>query len=123
MANIELQGVDELMNKVNRLGKKGTRIENRALKNAGSVVKKAIKEEAPVKTGRLRENINTSGIRTKEGIKHVAIGPGSDAFYAVFIEFGTVHIRANPFMSRGYERSKGEAMNKISEELRRGLGL
>ena len=32
-------------------------------------------------------------------------------------------MKANPFMSRGYEMSKGEAESKIEEEIKRGLGL
>jgi HK97 gp10 family phage protein len=58
-----------------------------------------------------------------DGMKQVEVGPGKDAFYGKFVEFGTVKIRANPFMGRGYETSKEKAMDTIKENLRKGLGL
>ena len=123
MANIEIEGMQELLDKLQKLGDQSKSIENKALKKAGSVVEDAIKNEAPVRSGNLKKSIKTSGVKTKDGMKHVEVGPGNDGFYGKFIEFGTVHIKANPFMGRGYEKSKNEAMNKISEEIRKGLGL
>ena len=123
MAKMEIEGIEELLDKLQRLGEQSKSIENKALKKAGSVVEDAIKNEAPVRSGNLKKSIKTSGVKTKNGIKHVEIGPRNDGFYGKFIEFGTVHIKANPFMGRGYEKSKNEAMNKISEEIRKGLGL
>lgn len=123
MANIEIEGMQELLDKLQRLGEQSKSIENKALKKAGSVVEDAIKNEAPVRSGTLQKSIKTSGVKTKDGMKHVEVGPGNDGFYGKFIEFGTVHIKANPFMGRGYEKSKNEAMDKISEEIRKGLGL
>jgi HK97 gp10 family phage protein len=40
-----------------------------------------------------------------------------------FVEFGTVKMKANPFMARGYETSKNRAVEKVADELRKGLGL
>ena len=40
-----------------------------------------------------------------------------------FIEFGTVHMAANPFMSRGYQASKDQTLEEIARVLQRGLGL
>ncbi|QNO13332.1 HK97 gp10 family phage protein [Alkalicella caledoniensis] len=123
MAKMELEGVEELLSELQKLGDQSKRVENKALREAGSVVEDAIKNEAPVRSGTLKKSIKTSGVKTKDGMKHVEVGPGNDGFYGKFIEFGTVHIKANPFMGRGYEKSKNEAMNKISEEIRKGLGL
>lgn len=39
------------------------------------------------------------------------------------MEFGTVKMKANPFMARGYETSKENAMEKIEKNLKEGLGL
>ena len=123
MAKMEIEGIEELLDKLQRLGEQSKRIENKALREAGSVVEEAIKNETPVRSGTLKKSIKTSGVKTKDGMKHVEVGPGNDAFYSRFVEFGTVKLKANPFMGRGYEKSKNEAMNKISEEIRKGLGL
>ena len=123
MANLELEGIENLIAEVEKLGAKGSRIENKALREAGEVMKEAIKQEAPRKTGTLKESIEVSGVKTKDGFKHVAVGPGKEGWYGKFLEFGTVKMKAKPFMAPGYERSKAGALEKISEELRKGLGL
>ena len=118
-----LLGIDELISEVEKLGQKGSRIENTALREAGEVVREAIENEAPEDSGDLKESIAVSRVKTKDGVKHVEIGPDKDGFYGKFVEFGTVKQKANPFMSRGYEKSKENASNKVEDELRKGLGL
>ncbi len=123
MADMKLEGMDELLAEVERLGKAGNRIENKALKEAGDVVKTSIQNETPTRTGKLKSSIEVSRVKTKGGIKQVEIGPGPDGYYGKFLEFGTVKMKANPFMSRGYETSKSESIRIIEEEIRKGLGL
>lgn len=123
MARLDLEGMENLINEVQRLGQQGSKIENKALKEAGAVVKAAIQNETPVRTGKLKESITVSGVKTKDGVKYVGVGPGKNGWYGKFVEFGTVKMSANPFMTRGYERSKENAMETIKEELRKGLGL
>lgn len=126
MANeveFELMGIEDLITEVERLGKQGARIENKALREAGEVVKEAIQNETPVDTGTLKKSIDVSRVKTKDGMKQVEVGPDNEGWYGKFVEFGTVKIRANPFMGRGYESSKNKAMDTIKENLRKGLGL
>ena len=123
MAKVELTGMGNLIAEVEKLGVQGSRIENRALREAGELVRGAIEKEAPKRTGTLKESIKASGVRTREGMKQVLVGPGDAGWYGKFVEFGTVKMKANPFMARGYETSKEEAVEKIAEELKKGLGL
>lgn len=123
MAKVELTGVKELLNEVEKLGAKGNQIENKALREAGALMKESIAREAPRRTGKLKKSIEVSGVRTKDGMKHVQVGPGKDGYYGKFVEFGTVKMRARPFMAPGYENAKSQALDKIAQELRKGLGL
>lgn len=123
MADMKLEGMDELLAEVERLGKAGNRIENAALREAGDAVKTSIQNETPTRSGKLKASISVSRVKTKGGIKQVEVGPGPDGYYGKFLEFGTVKMRANPFMSRGYETSKAKAERIIEEEIRKGLGL
>lgn len=123
MADLKLEGIEDLIAEVEKLGAKGSRIENQALREAGEIVRQAIKQEAPQRTGTLKKSIETSGVKTKDGVKHVEVGPDKEGWYGKFVEFGTVKMKANPFMARGYENSKDWAVDKIAEELRKGLGL
>lgn len=121
--NLELMGIEGLITEVERLGKQGVRLENKALKEAGDVVKEAIQNETPVDTGTLKKSITVSRVKTKDGMKQVEVGPDDEGWYGKFVEFGTVKIRSNPFMGRGYETSKDKAMDTIKQNLRKGLGL
>jgi HK97 gp10 family phage protein len=123
VANMKLEGMENLLNELDKLGQKGSRIENKALKEAGNIVKESIVKEVPVRTGKLKENITVSNVKSKDGVKKVEVGPGKDEYYAAFLEFGTTNMNANPFISRGYENSKEEAEKVIVEEIKKGLGL
>ncbi|MCD8502944.1 MAG: HK97 gp10 family phage protein [Bacillaceae bacterium] len=123
MAKIEIEGIENVVRELEKLGNKGRRIENTALKKAGETVQGAVQAETPTRTGQLKESIAVSNVKTKGGVKHVEVGPNNKGWYGKFVEFGTVKMKANPFMSRGYEKSKGEAMDTIRSELKKGLGL
>lgn len=120
---MKVEGMENLLAEVERLGKAGNRIENKALKEAGDAVKTSIQNETPTRTGKLKASIEVSRVKTKGGIKQVEVGPGPDGYYGKFQEFGTAKIKANPFISRGYEMSKDKASRIIEEEIRKGLGL
>ena len=123
MADMKLEGMENLLAEIEKLGKAGSKIENRALREAGDVVKESIEKEVPVRTGKLKQSITVSNVKTKDGVKRVEVGPDKDGYYGKFVEFGTVKMKANPFMSRGYETSKEEAMSTIEKNLKEGLGL
>ena len=123
MARVELDGLEDLINAVQRLGNEGRKIENKALKEAGAVMQEAIQNVTLVRTGKLKNSITVSGVRTQDGVKYVAVGPSKDVYWGKFVEFGTVKMRAKPFMAPGYENGKEQATATIKEELRRGLGL
>ena len=105
MADMKVEGMENLLAEIERLGREGSRIENRALKEAGEAVKQSIQNETPTRSGKLKASISVSRVKTKGGIKQVEVGPGPDGYYGKFLEFGTIKMRANPFMSRGYETS------------------
>lgn len=129
MAEIELQGMQELLNSLTELGRKGSRIENKALLAAA----KPILDEATSTSafsdvsGKLRAGLKISRVKNKGGTKHVLIGIEkgdiSEIFYGKFLEFGTSRQNASPFLQPAYESKKGEAIRILREEFRKGLGL
>lgn len=123
MADLRLDGVENLLNELEKLGKEGEKIERIVLVKAGEKVKEAIVKEAPYRTGNLRDNIKITKLKKVDGAAFVEVYPSKDAFYAAFLEFGTTKMKANPFMSRGYENSKEDVEELIVEEIKKGLGL
>ena len=125
MAEIKLEGMNELLDQLEKLGRKGARIENDALKKAGEIVKESIEDKAPERegSGNLKRSIEVSKIKIKEGQKIVEVGPNDDGFYGKFLEFGTTKMAAQPFMGPGFEAVKDEAVEAIKDTIREGLGL
>lgn len=126
---MELEGVDELIKKIEELGKRGSRIENKALKKAGQVIVDEAKKTTAFtdRTGKLRKGLKVSGVRSKDGNKYVLAGiqkdDNSEIFYGKFLEFGTSKMNARPFLGPAYESKKDEARKVIIQELKKGLGL
>lgn len=87
MADMKLEGMENVLNEIEKLGQKGSRIENKALREAGDVVKEAIQKETPIRTGKLKESITRSNIKTKDGVKRVEVGPDKDGWYGKVCRF------------------------------------
>ncbi|NRY61512.1 HK97-gp10 family putative phage morphogenesis protein [Clostridium beijerinckii] len=127
MADIELTGVDEILNKLQQIGTNISRLENKALKNAAEPVL----EDAKVtnafndRSGRLRKGLKISNIKNKEGMKYVLVGvdksDNSKIFYGKFLEFGTSKISARPFLQPAYEKNKDNIQQTIAKTLKEGL--
>ncbi len=127
VAKIELEGIQELLDNLQQLGQKASRIENQALtKAAGPILADAV-QNAPEKTGRGKRGLKISRPRKKGEKKYVLVGIDrgdiSEIFYMKFHEFGTSKMKARPFLGPAYEKHKQKAVEIIRDELRRGLGL
>lgn len=125
MADIELKGVQEIVDKLQAIGANVSKLENQALKNAAEPVLEDAKTNVPVKTGKLKKGLMISNISKKDGIKCIRVGldrgDNSEIFYGKFIEFGTSKRAAHPFLQPAYEKNKETIKDKISETLRTGL--
>lgn len=127
--NAELKGIDELMKRIEEMGRKGASIENKALKTAAKVIEDEAKKTSSFKdkSGKLREEISVSGIKRRKGNKHVLVGlqkdDNSNVFYGKFLEYGTSKMSARPFMGPAFQSKKSLASQIIINELRKGLGL
>jgi len=127
MAEIDLQGMEELLNRLTELGKVGSKIGNKALLAAAEPILNEMVANAPVLSGKGITALKTSKVKTRGDTKHVLIGIEkgdiSEVFYMKFHEFGTSKMPAKPFMQPAYESKKAEAIRVLKEEFRRGLGL
>lgn len=127
MASMELEGMDNLIRRIEEMGKAGVRVENKALKKAGELIVEEAKNNVPVKTEKLKKGLKVSGVRKKNGNKFVLAGiqkgDNSKIFYGKFLEFGTSKMKAQPFMGPAYESKKEEAKEIIKQELKNALNL
>lgn len=128
MANIELEGMAELIDKVNKLGDKGEEIKKKALDKAGELVKVTMEMKAPRSDETKRhmaDNIQVSKIEKENEIDFVKIGPNkgdnSEFFYSKFTEWGTSKIPAQHWAEKSVLENKRDINQIIMEELKRGL--
>lgn len=127
MAQMELQGMDELVKRLTELGKQGAKIENKALIAAAQPILDEMVANAPVLSGDGKAALKTSRVKTKGDSKNVLIGIEkgdiSEVFYMKFHEFGTSKMPAKPFMQPAYLSKKSEAIEILKSKFRSGLGL
>jgi HK97 gp10 family phage protein len=128
VAKIELEGMQELIDRVNKLGVKGEIIKKKALEKAGNLVKDSMEKNAPrssLSKKHMADNIKVSDIEKENGVDFVEIGPNkgdnSEFFYSKFSEWGTSSQPAQHWAENSVLENKREINNIIKEELQRGL--
>lgn len=127
MANIRVTGIDEMLRRLHQIGSQATKIENEALRAGAEVLKRTMEKNAPGPSQKRRlhliRNIQMSRVKYKKGEKVIEVGPGKDAFYAHFLEFGTTKMAARPFVEPSVYEAAEAVVGRITAVLRRGLRL
>jgi HK97 gp10 family phage protein len=128
VAKIELEGMQELIDKVNKLGFKGDEIKKNALDKAGEMVKQSMEKKAPrskENKKHMADHIKVSDIERSNGVDFVKIGPDkgdiSEFFYSKFTEWGTSKIPAQHWASKSVKENQKMINDVIRDELERGL--
>ncbi len=125
-AEIALEGIDELIAKLNAMGANLSTLSNKALKAGADPIFAEMVANVPVRTGKAKAELKIGKVKIKSGIKYVLIGldksDNSKAFYLKFSEFGTSKMPAKPFMGPAYEQRKKQSLENIKQVLKGGLG-
>ncbi len=119
-----MTGVRALNRVLRKLPKK---IQGRVLQSAaaagGRVISKAAKQNVAVATGALRDSIaarKPSGKGRSSGI--VLVGPTwPQGAHGHLVEFGTEHMRAQPWLRPAWDAKKDVALDKIGVSLGRAV--
>ncbi|MBA4543853.1 HK97 gp10 family phage protein [Thermoactinomyces daqus] len=127
MAEMEFTGMDEMIIKLQQLGARAARVENAALRAGAEELQKTMSRNAPgpsdKKRKHLKENIQMSRVKQKDGVKAIEVGPGKESFYAQFLEFGTSKMSPHPFVGPSIDESAPRVTEAMAEKLRKGIGL
>lgn len=124
---IDLNGINSLVAELRRRGEDAVkRVESRALRAAAEPIRVAMQERAARSTlsrkYHLQDNIVVSGVKRKDGVKYVEIGPNKRVSWrAHFVEFGTSQQQAEPYIEPGFLAKKDDALQILADELRKGL--
>ncbi|AFQ50444.1 HK97-gp10 family putative phage morphogenesis protein [Burkholderia cepacia] len=132
MSSVQILGLADLQAGFVKLAKAQT---TKALRRATVAGAKVIRDEAraraPKKTGRLRRNIVSAALRQKDalglataGVRVRTKGKGgspTNAFHWRFVELGTQHMRAQPFVRPAFDASIAQAEGAIRTEIARAI--
>jgi HK97 gp10 family phage protein len=136
---VKIEGLQEVEEALSQAGPKLARAAMRkALKRGGDVFLARAKQRAPIlkkatpqrQPGELRDAITEvvkltpkqEAGRARIGLKHdPAKGNQSPGVYGLFVEFGSVHNTAQPYMRPAYDSARQEAADVFAEEIRRGV--
>ena len=122
MAKIDLTGMDELLKELYAIGEKvATRAENKALREGAEMLRQEISNRAPRKTGKLAANIVKTGVKIKNGVRYIEVGPGKNVFYGLYHELGTTKMPARPFIGPALEEKRSEVFSTMADVLRKEI--
>ena len=128
---VRVEGLSELGEAMRALGADMAGKVARSMTAAGAtVIKRAAQSKAPVDTGNLKKNVVVKRLPKSEtnlSSEHiVTVRQGKltekqrktglqDAFYARFVEFGTVNAPAQPFLRPAFDENGEKALQAMIE--------
>lgn len=123
--SFKFEGGKEIAAALLQLSDRGARaIQQEALLDGAEVIRPAIAKAAPRRAPKpdIADNIVTSRLNvTEEHGGGLAVGPQKGFYYGTFLEFGTAHMSAQPFMRPGFDTTVGEALTTIGSSFWREL--
>lgn len=128
MSNFDLDFscIEEFQGKIEKLGKKVSKIEDKALEAGAEPILQEMISKCPVRTGKARSHLKASKPKKIKGVKTVKIGinkeDNSEAFYLKFYEYGTSRGQiARPFMRPAFENKRKKGISEMAEVIRKEL--
>lgn len=134
MSNVsfEVKGLKELNAKLKSIGPfVRDKVLSSAVNSGAQIIKRDAIARAPLDTGTLKRSIYVKRISERgnnEAAYIVGVRKGKkfrkknqDAFYWTFVEFGTKHFAAMPFLRPAFEANKEAALDKIKKTLAVGV--
>ena len=124
LAGTRLEGAKDLDRLLRRLpAKVGKRVATRAVRQGANVIRDEAKRTAPrgtepasPKYGRLADNIRVTKVRDGFAGVVMAVTVGQ-AFWGMFLEFGTSRQPARPWLRPAFHAKAGEAVAKMGTSL------
>jgi HK97 gp10 family phage protein len=129
--SMQLDGMSELLSKLASIGTDVEHVKSEALNDGAKVVQQAAINKVPKDTGELAGNIVISDVAGGT----VQIGPNSNGFYGMFLEFGreahgkrgkrkgNPSMTPRPFLQPAFEEKVDEVQNEMASVIKKRLGL
>lgn len=130
MASVKLEGFDKLLKQFNEL-EIAKDEKQKWVTQAAESIKKEIKSAA----AKLDDEVETKnnllyGGTLADNIDIKVANDGSEAYvttgqayWAIFLEHGTVNTKKKPFFYKSFKKAENKALKKIQKEMKEKLGL
>lgn len=120
-----IEGLDEIENALLELSTKKARAGMRdGLGESGEFMRVSMALEAPSDSGHMARTMQSKvSLSTRNDEGTVSVGPSKDAYYAQFVEFGSIHNRPNPFMRRTFDAAGQKMLEVFTNTMKKYLGL
>lgn len=119
---IEVEVERRLLENLGRLKQEiAAQILSEAVKKGAELVCEDARQRVPRQTGTLARSLMVDEPKViKDGVE-VAIGPSKEGWYAHFVEMGTKHSQAQPFLRPALRAQKDAAERVIADMVRAGI--
>lgn len=122
MANkipIKVNGLPEALSKLRKYQSRKKKQIKDELRVGAFKIEGSAKDVVAVATGRLKGSIATDD----SDIAILIMRVGTNVFYAVYVEFGTKHMEARPYLYPAFFSHENEIVKAIGRVLRKDIGL
>lgn len=126
---MEIQGLEELQRDIEKLLKTKNEMKKVVKKNGAELQKNAMKNARHsasggvfakgYTTGHTRKNLQQNGVRLTDDGLTATISSTTD--YAAYLEYGTRHMEAEPYMKPAYEKQKRVFEEEIEKVVEKNL--
>lgn len=92
----------------------------KAVREAAKMVRDRAAQLAPRDTGKLAGSMMYTSAGQRNALNRIVflVGPSRDAYYGLFLEFGTAFIYPQPFLKPAFDQMEGPATAKMAEVIR-----
>lgn len=139
-----IEGLDRLSRKLKLLPQRAVEAAARSLEESAEDLVKMMRRLVPKDSGDLAKSIGWTwgdapkgamvlgtfkgkgGVSKAKSSLTITVyaggkGPGFDAFYARFQEFGTIHMSANPFFFPSYRTKRRAIRSKLTRDVKKAI--
>lgn len=119
---IQLEGGKQLEKALKQLpGRIAKKVVRGATLAGAGVVRKEAKRRVAFESGTLKKSISARKTDQTPTSVTYSVGPTTKGFYGQFLEIGTQHQQARPFLRPAFDEKQSEIVAKIEERLGKGI--
>lgn len=130
--DLKLEGFEDVIKTFNTLDDKLQKKAMRpALRAGAKIIQKAAKNKSPTLTGKNKKFIKVKSLKRSRGSVGLAIQTGTreqlgiprdeHGYYPMVLEYGSKHVKKQPFMKPALEQNREKSTKAIGKKLKAGI--